>query len=198
MVPGKDKTLAAGEGMVVPWPDTFETRNDGPGNAVVLAATLGMPNPATFGLATTPAAPPGVAVTILAGGWPTELPTGPATLGLGRVTLAAGAELPQHRVAAAELVAVEAGTLVATVRDGHAWLHPSGASLTAVRGAAEAAAGQGLRADAGAIIGYRNVGSDPLVLLVVTITEQEPATPTAAVTGDRSAGYDVPVLRPAR
>jgi hypothetical protein len=183
VAPGEYVKLGPGEGLVVAGLDTFETRSDDSTTTVALAVTLGIPTPVLFGLPTAPVPPPGVDVTVLAGG-AAHLPTGPVTLGLGRVVLPSAAALPAHRVTGAELVAVEAGTLSLTVDKGNASFDIASAAPIATLSSAEVTTGHGFLATRDTTVEYRNTSSDSLVLLVVTLTPTESAALTAtAATG---------------
>jgi hypothetical protein len=96
-----------------------------------------------------------VATRFLAGTTRTELPVGPATLTLARLTLAPGEAVA--RVAPGPvLVAVEAGRFALADEDG---------SGTEVR----LGAGEGGLISAGARATVRNPGAEPLVAMVLTI-----------------------------
>ena len=102
---------------------------------------------------------------------------------IGRVALAPGASLARHRVANAELAIVEAGRLELDVDDGMAsvWAAPGG-EFTVV-GGATLPDGARVLAAGGTTVTYRNDGSEPMVLLLVTIGPALAADATAPAGG---------------
>jgi hypothetical protein len=110
-----------------------------------------------------------------------DLPAGEAGITLVRVALAPGAGLERHRVAGAELAIVEAGHLAVTGEDGSVSIEADGRGVTA-GGSIALGAGGAVLVEAGTIA-YRNIGDDPLSLLLVVIagsSADTAATPEGA------------------
>ena len=90
-------------------------------------------------------------------------------MAIGRIALAPGAALARHRVAHAEFVIVESGSLALTVENGTGWVRarpgeaPNEATDTPI------AAGAGLAFDAGTTVSFAPAGIEPLVVLVISI-----------------------------
>ena len=186
-------TLSPGGLLVVPTGTPFAIENGGQVPAVVLEVALrptAERTPENEGVdasALGSAAPvPGVAVQTLVSGQAVELPAGPGTVVATRLTLATGAGIAPHKVAGAELLAVEAGTLDLVISAGEGQLTRATGEerLTAPNASASGSGGPGrdgtLAAGEGALLpagtGYagRNAGTGPVELLVVRVVPAEP------------------------
>ena len=156
---GGGTPVAAGRPIVVPADTPFATRNDGSGPADVLQVRV-----------SASAAPPPLAAGVLfyrlASGVATALPAAPVQVGLGRVTLDAGASTALAPVPGPVLIVVEFGTLSLVTPGSEATLSLGGTAF--IQGGTESAA--------------RNAGAGPLVLLVLAVfpaAEGDGATPAA-------------------
>ena len=172
---GRETALAPGDLLLVPAGTWATTRNDGGAAATVLTIALrqsggagGVP-PASMLPVATPAATPAAGATDLTGDLLTKLPGGPAVLGLGRATLAAGGTLPVAARGAA-LLAVEAGRLNVATTAGTVWRRHGADGTLATTGRRLLAVGDAAFVEPGASAEVRNAGDSPLVLLVVTLT----------------------------
>jgi SnoaL-like polyketide cyclase len=169
---GETVSLHPGDGLVLPPGTHYVVENAGPTPAVVLALALLPAGTGALGGGTAGwpwAGSPDVAAQLLVDGTATDLPDGPATLALGRLTLAPGAELAADLPVVPRLVVVETGTLqLATTGVPPATL----------------AVGQGAVIQRASGLALRNAGNSPLVVLLATITSPAPATGP-----DGGAGY---------
>ena len=174
--PGATATLVAGDALVLEGHSRYETRNHGGRPAVVLALwSGGPPYPVrTYAADAAPDAPPGTPAigstyAALAGGFLAPLPTGRATVAIGRIALAPGAALARHRVAHAEFVVVESGSLALTAGDGTAWVQARPGAAPHAATTAPVATGAGLTFDAGTTVAIAPAGNAPLIALVISI-----------------------------
>jgi ketosteroid isomerase-like protein len=177
--PGELATLVAGEALVLGSHSHYETRNNGPTPAIVLALWSGPPpypvhtDPADAAPDSPPGTPAiGSTYEALAGGLPAPLPEGRAIVAIGRIALAPGAALARHRVAHAEFVVVESGSLALTVENGKAWVRTRPGDAPQAATTAPLATGAGLVFDAGATVAIAPAGNDPLVALVISISPE--------------------------
>ena len=159
--------LGPGDGLVIAKGGPVTLHNEGTVPVVVLVVAAAVPVPAELpGTSIRP--PAGVRHDVLAGGPVADLPTGTATVAIGRAVLVAGSAVPAHRVGIAEMVAVEEGSL-ALIDSGGAWV--SALPNAELRAADEdpVPAGGGVRVDHGAVVGYAATGNSPLEVVLVTI-----------------------------
>jgi hypothetical protein len=102
---------------------------------------------------------------------------------IGRATLTPGARVPAPEVPGPVLLAVESGRLELTTPAGMVWVRRAVDGFNEGLALATLAVGDGALVPAGTATTWRNVGADPLVVLVVTITAAigppAPATPGA-------------------
>jgi predicted SnoaL-like aldol condensation-catalyzing enzyme len=170
VAPGEAATLQPGDALVVPRLDRFDLRNDATETAVALAVGATSPKPQPDLISATPGATEaaGNPHQHLAGGMAEHLPAGRLTVAIGRVVLAAGDELPAHRVDVADLVAVESGAMAVTVDGGAAWVTSDGAGTDRSNGGT-VSAGSGVIVDERTGAGYGASGESPLGLLLVTV-----------------------------
>jgi predicted ester cyclase len=166
VVPGGETTMAEGELLLLPVGSKATATNQADTSTTFLTIALRAPGASSGSEAL---ATPAVATVDLAGRMPATLPTGPARVGLGRVTLAAGASLRVHAPGAA-LLAVEAGTLSQTITDGTTWSRHGADGAITTAGDGTLRAGDATLMELGASAELRSAGDAPLVLLVVTIT----------------------------
>ena len=113
-----------------------------------------------------------IAIQVLAGGTAVAANHGLLSLNLARVSLAPGARLGLHPVASLEIVAVETGTVTATIVGNpvSAWLRdPSGRSVSA-NGSEQTAAGYSLAISKGVTTSYANETAQPATLLLLTLS----------------------------
>ncbi len=192
-------TLHTGDQLVIP-PDTrHEVRNEAGFAASLLAVAITPPAPEGGGPPWPPAGvapqelPPGVTMQLLDVGYgaDTAVPSGQAQITLTRLTLAPGAGLPAHEAIGPELLAIEAGTLGLTsgreeqrvVRGGLAEELPgtaqAGGTATPATESTLTAGGATL-VQPGATGAIQNIGHDPLVVLLLTLTAVGDATATPA------------------
>jgi predicted ester cyclase len=167
IAPGATVELAAGD-LVRIEDARFTMRNPGATSAVLLTVASD-PRPPFHGAATQ-----GVATAVLADGRGTALPPDPVVVAVGRVTLAAGAGLPGHRVVGTVLVEVEAGTAVLTIGGGTAAIRrETGTATVATSGQTTETISLG-QGEAGLVAQgttaeIRNVGESPVTLVVVAV-----------------------------
>jgi quercetin dioxygenase-like cupin family protein len=163
--PEVDVTLRPGDGLLVSPGVRHTFQNPEPTPAVVLALAL-LPwspdSPEGIEVRWPAEGSPDVAAHLLADGVAAALPTCPATLTLGRITLAAGAGLTPGGESWSQVAVVEAGTV---------------GMATADRPAALLAAGQVIDISADSVASLRIAGDGPLVLLLLTITPAATETP---------------------
>jgi len=169
--PAADVPLGAGDALVLSGGARYALRNPGREPAVVLVLALlpwsaGAPEGGAF--LWPEAELPDVGAQRLIEDVATDLPTGPAALVLGRVTLAPRAELAATGGTGSWLAVVEAGALEIGTSAG------PGTTL---------AAGQATVVQTMPVPTFRNAGDRPLILLLVAVTPTEegivpPPTPT--------------------
>jgi hypothetical protein len=154
--------LSAGDALWLSLSSRYALRNAGPAPVVVLTlALLPWSAGAPGGQFLWPEATlPDVTAHLLAEGVAEDLPEGPATVALGRVTLAAGIELSARGTIVPRLAVVEAGSVLLTA--------VAGPSLTL-------GAGQTTPIQPASAPTFRAAGESAFVLLLVAIT---PAAPT--------------------
>jgi hypothetical protein len=113
---------------------------------------------------------PGVTAQPLAGGVAVELPTGAATIGLGRVMLQPGEALPLAAAGPIVLV-VETGVLTLTTHQGVSQrIREGGGAETIVPGVATTlATGEGALVPYGATGDLRNDGTGPVLLDLLSV-----------------------------
>ncbi|HEY7035117.1 MAG TPA: ester cyclase [Thermomicrobiales bacterium] len=171
VAPGATATLVPGDAMVVPQGGLMALRNDGTmaTTALIVAAATPFPQSDLESGTGGETEDMGVVHQVLAGGMTADLPDAQATVEIGRVALAAGAEFRPHRAGAVELVAVETGTLAMTASDGAAWATLGPTAGTHRADAETVPAGGGALVETGTTVGYGTAGSDPLGLLLVGI-----------------------------
>jgi mannose-6-phosphate isomerase-like protein (cupin superfamily) len=171
--PGDITTLLASDALAMPVGAPYRTRNDERDPATVITVTIGEPqSPETVLEAHPAASTAGITDQILAGGGLVTRAKGSLTMAFGRATLAPGSEFPLHPTTGTELVAVDSGSLSLVLPQGSAWLNTPNHSAVTAHGYEDVPAGQGVAVAHGATVAYRNVGSSPLVVFVVTV---EPA-----------------------
>jgi quercetin dioxygenase-like cupin family protein/predicted SnoaL-like aldol condensation-catalyzing enzyme len=169
--PGTERALSPGQLLVLPAGVTATTRADGQTPAALLHVTLAIldmvdPTDAQRQDAATPES----AGQLLAGDLPTLLPDGAATVAIGRATLPPGAAIPAHQAAGVELITVEAGALALATTGETLWVRRGTTARPTTATAMTLTAADGALIAAGTGSTYRNAGTDPLVLLFVTIT----------------------------
>jgi predicted ester cyclase len=169
VAPPGTTTLAAGDLLLLPTGSKATATNDADASTTFLAIALRAPGDSS---ASEPAATPDVTTVDLAGRMPATLPSGPAQVGLGRVTLAPGASLRVHAPGVA-LLAVEAGSMSLAISDGTAWSRHGADGAITTDSDGTLRAGDAILFEPGAAGEVRSVGDAPLVLLVVTITPDE-------------------------
>jgi hypothetical protein len=168
VLPRTSVRLGAGDALVVPQVSRIALRNGGIETAVALVVAAGVPVPRADAEAGPSTTTPGTTHTVLARGPSTTLPAEQTTVAIGRAVLAPGSGLPAHRVGVAELMAVEAGTLVLDADEG-AWITEGpGREARHVESGAVPAGG-GARADAGTVVEERAGGDAPLVIVAVVL-----------------------------
>ena len=191
---GAVETLGAGEFLALPPLTAYVLRNDGAVPAVALATAVSRAGAATHaagscgfadsdgsvqclagsagssGPSDRAETAPAVAVWPLAGGRTTALPPGPLAAAVGRATLAPGAGLPVDMKAAAVLVYVEAGTLGLRTDLGRSWVRRGGTGVGREVESGTLGAGDGILLRLGTAASLRNVGDEPLVVVVVNIS----------------------------
>jgi predicted ester cyclase len=121
--------------------------------------------------------PPGVQTELLVDGVIKTRPAESATLALTRLTLAPNASLPVHDTSVAELLAVETGSALVDLVAGDGAIRPRPRALQlTIRTAGDSSArdprlieGGGAVLQPGSLTGVRNVGDEPLVLLILTL-----------------------------
>jgi quercetin dioxygenase-like cupin family protein len=156
---GGGTPVEAGRPIVVPADTPFATRNDGPQPAIVFQVEI-------YASATPPPLGASLSFLRLGSGVATALPAAPVQVGLGRVTLDAGASTDLAEVPGPVLVVVEFGTLSLVTPGSEATLGLGGTAF--IQGGTQSAA--------------RNAGSGPLVLLVLAVfpaAAGDGATPAA-------------------
>ena len=187
-------TLDAGDGLVLPAATAAAFRNEESVPVVALGVGL-FPaavarGPASVGLPqghTAPArwaddASPGASAQPLAGGWLVDSAGGPVAVELRRMSLP-----PQGKAAwsgdGAAVLAVETGALTLTVGQGLAWQQPPDGpdAWIAPASAATLLPGDGALLQDRPRITLRNDGSGPLLLLMLTVTPAERATPPSGM-----------------
>jgi predicted ester cyclase len=156
--PTGEVIVGAGDALLLSSSARYSARNTGTAPAVVLTLAL-----FPWNSGATDAAPffwpearlPDVTAQLLAEGAMTDLPDGPATIAIGRVSLAVGAELGAVGANEPRLAVVEAGALQVETTAG------LGATLSV---------GQGTLVQPASMPTFRNAGDGPLVVLLVAIT----------------------------
>jgi len=172
--PGRVHTLGPGGTLVVPEQMAFEAGNRAGAAAAMLLITLVQPTrrPVNLGPITGALIPAGITAQALSGNSAHMPNPGRVTAELARVTLPPGMRLAVHEVAGAELVAVDAGMLTATIAGDtfSAWLQdPNGRSVL-LRPYGQVGAGFGVSTfGKGALVGYRNETGLPVTLLLLTL-----------------------------
>lgn len=136
--------------------------------------------------ATPPAGlPPGVSVTpLISVPIPaTDVPAGPITVSLTRVTLEPGASIPESSAAYPEIAYTESGTLTCPGGDGR-WVYgPDGTVTASGAGDLTVPTGSAIYVQPNALDGARNDGTEMVSVLVVDlIPAKEMATPVATPT----------------
>ncbi len=175
VAPGTEAVLSAGDFLALPPRTSHAVRNDGGTPTQALAQTgAGLAVPWDGALQ---ARPDGLIVRPLAGGRTTPLPAGPAGVALGRATLEPGAAFSTHALAGPALLAVEAGSVGLEVDNGVAWVTRGSPRSSGDVEAGWLAAGDGALLRPGTAVAVRNVGDEPLVILVLAIA---PATEAVA------------------
>jgi hypothetical protein len=124
--------------------------------------------------------PPGVALTPLINIPVPDVPTGPFTLSLTRLTLEAGASIPESTVPFPEIAYVESGTLMCPGGDGR-WVYaPDGTVTASGAGDYPVPAGSAIYVAPNALDGGRNDGTEQVVALVIDfIPAEDMGTPSA-------------------
>lgn len=129
-----------------------------------------------------PGLPPGVTLTPLIG-IPipaTDMPAGPITLSLTRVTLEPGASIPESSAAYPEVGYTESGTLTCPGGEGR-WVYgPDGSVTASGAGDLMVPAGSAIYVQPNALDGARNDGTDMVSILIIDLVpHEEMATPVA-------------------
>jgi quercetin dioxygenase-like cupin family protein len=175
--------LTAGDALLIPAGTGFAVRNDGAESAQVLGV-VAFPAEEEMPAEGTPAAAEeefaaGITFQPLAFGVASDLPAGPAVIGMGRITLEPGMSAPPEEPhPGPEIVLIETGTVAVTVTGGEAHVLRGAGMATpgAEPGAAEPATvgeeivfetGDTLFAQTGSVETARNVGDAPATALVV-------------------------------
>jgi quercetin dioxygenase-like cupin family protein len=195
-------TLAAGDLIALPPLTAYSLRNDAAVPAEALVVAVRPPGAAVSALVGCDSANPDVSPTCAAGADPanrgggdataaakvavwslvgsptTGLPPGPATVSVGRVTLAPGAELFTAAADGPSLLYLEAGILDLSTDDGEAWVVHGAPGVGREVAEGTLGAGDGTFFHAGTGVALRNVGDDPVAFLVVTILPDDGAVPT--------------------
>jgi predicted ester cyclase/quercetin dioxygenase-like cupin family protein len=177
---GSQRSLAAGEDLLVPERVGATTRAEDGQATVFLVVTMTVPETISHLPAQSWAAARNAGMTqeTLAGGMQATLPSGSARIAIGRATLAPGEELPTHQTAGPELVAVEGGRLGLTISGEPAWIRRGDSFALTGETAATLTATDGALVPVGSLAAYRNDGEDPLALLLVTISPAEREGPS--------------------
>jgi hypothetical protein len=116
----------------------------------------------------------GVQIELLAGAMSPDGRIGVSSIEIGWVTLAPGAFIPQHEVTRSELVFVESGAVVADLGScEQRCVHTSSGVERVISDRHTLRAGEGISASSGATTSYRVAGTEPVTLLIVTITPAE-------------------------
>jgi predicted ester cyclase len=155
---GETVTLRPGDGLVLPAGTHYVVENAGSAVAVALALALLPAGTGAVGggVAAWPwVGAPGIGAQLLVDGMAAGAPSGPATVALGRLTLAPGESFAADGPVAPRLVIVEAGSLQ---------LEAPGAPATTL------SAGNGAVIPSAFGVTLRNAGDGPLVVLLVTVT----------------------------
>jgi mannose-6-phosphate isomerase-like protein (cupin superfamily)/predicted ester cyclase len=164
VVPSAEVALAAGDLVLFPEGLRATVRNDGAVAVTILTVALRRPG----GGARAAGVPPEMATDDLDGGALVALPGGPATLGLGRVTLTPGTALPVAATGVAQFV-VETGSLNLANASGTVWSRRAEDNSLTTGTDSILGPGDAVTLSPGTTSDLRNVGATPLVLLVVTI-----------------------------
>jgi hypothetical protein len=190
--PGASARLQAGDLLALPPLTAYLLRNDGAAPAAALVFAVHRPGAAAYASAPcdssslemtsscSAAATPSPAMFVgqpLAGDRTTALPPGPATVAIGRVVLAHGADLVIPAVSGPVILYVEAGTPDLETGAGTAWI--GGGESGGRRAAAEAlGAEDGVLFEAGTAATVRNGGETAATLLVATLLPSGDAGPS--------------------
>jgi hypothetical protein len=180
--PGSSATLRSGETLLVDG-GVGDFSNVGTQTAVTLVLSATSPDgaPGRFDRAwpatvqSTPAASPAIApgrlvtATPLISGITINLPTADVAVTIGRAVLPTGG-VPAHTVDGAELIAVEAGSLVLVTEGDAAWVHLENSRATALLPNALLSPGDGALVHRHSRVRYASAADTPLELLVVTIS----------------------------
>ena len=118
--------------------------------------------------------PPGIAVDRLADGLLRGVDSEPASIALGRVTLAPGVAVGIDGAAGSAVLVVEDGTLGLDTHKGTARVRRGADGAAGAVPSAPLAAGDRAVVQAGATTALRNVGQEPLVLLLLSVVSDAP------------------------
>jgi hypothetical protein len=179
--PAPVTTLSAGERLARLDGVAFTLRNDGTTPATLLDIAAVDPGDAPLPRETSNLlADGGVEIEILGGGLTMHVPSGPAVLATGRVTLPPGARLAWAEAAGPVLLQVEAGTARLDPGVGVAWVMNRDDGRPATLGDDLLPPGSGALVVAGNPVEVRAEPGDWLVVLVVVWLPAREATPVAA------------------
>lgn len=118
----------------------------------------------------------GKAMMPVAGGLTVALPSAPATVRVGRATLAPRGAIALGKAAGPALLYVEEGTLDLETTNGTAWVHRAVDETSRDVAIGTLAAGDGVLVQAGTTTALRNATDSPTVVFVVTITPDDATT----------------------
>jgi hypothetical protein len=188
---GTTLSLAPGASVTVPSATSFRLGNDTGAPAVAVSASLVPPGAAEVTtvrfassypepVATSDAAgvktfAGGVAMHPLAGSGMIFLPDAPAAIGVGRVILAGGAELPPIPITGPTLIALETGSLELGTGAGQAWVRRGDSGSSSTTGKTSLGAGDGAYLLAGTDLSLRNGDNDLATLLIFAVMPAAPA-----------------------
>lgn len=164
--------LKTGQAFDAPAGVRYRIVNHGPGSANALMLSirqgqLGMGNVVAQEVTESI----GVNRTLLAGGGSAtaQYENGSRAVAVGQVVLSPGATIPRHVVEDAELLVVIEGEIDVTVHHGTLIWNQPGKSFVTVAHKQTISAGQGARANPGAVLEYHAGGDEPATLWIVTI-----------------------------
>jgi hypothetical protein len=183
--PGTTVTLAIGASLVVPNATSFRIGNDTDALAVAVAASLVPPGAGEFDTLDFASSYPepiataspsgaetfagGVTMQPLAVSRTIFVPSVPAAIGIGRMVLAAGTELPPFSATGPVLIAPVAGSVDLNAGAGQARVRRGDSGTTLDTEKTSLRAGDGAYLPPDTDLSLRNLGTDPAELLVFVV-----------------------------
>jgi hypothetical protein len=181
VAPGATTTLSGGDLLALAAPIRYDLRNDGTEPATALVTAVFPPDLPARSRSSSPSFdgrhgppwPPNVVVQALTGAVVAELPIGALAAGLGRVTLAPGAQLKDFVASAKVVLAVESGALDFDAAAGAAWVRRGADGTTMAMSTGMLAPGDGALLPVDDIMTLRNPGEAPTVVVVFAIAADD-------------------------